>query len=212
MDAALRKAGVIRVDETQDQADLVRGFVRLPKMRGTRIAVVTLTGAGGIILLDAIEKHGLKRAALSDRSLTEIQSMSPDWMPLSNPLDIWPAVMKHGLHKAYATALQGVMSDNQVDAVVCVALGLHEAEQKHLGAETVIQELSEKFDKPVVVWCYGTQGKEAATRLEQHGSALAVPSLERGVRLLAAMGRYQAWKDRQDSFHQNDEGFTTHSL
>ncbi len=65
VDAALKKAGVIRVDETQEQVDLVRGFVRLPPMRGRRIAVVTLTGAGGIILLDAMERNGLRPAALA---------------------------------------------------------------------------------------------------------------------------------------------------
>ena len=198
VDAALKKAGVIRVDETQEQVDLVRGFVRLPPMRGRRIAVVTLTGAGGIILLDAMERNGLRPAALAEHSLTHIRSLSPDWMPLTNPLDIWPAVMKNGMHKAYETALKDVLSDSHVDAVLCVALGLKEAEQRHLGAESVIQDLSLKFDKPLVVWCYGTQAHEASTRLEEHGRALAVPSLERGIRVLAAMARYQAWKCLKD--------------
>ncbi len=195
VDAALRKAGVIRVDETQDQLDLVRGFVRLPPMRGRRVAVVTLTGAGGIILLDAMERHGLKPSEFAESTLTRIQGLSPGWMSLSNPVDIWPAVMKHGMREAYATALRDVLSDSSVDAVLCVALGLDAAEQQHLGAEAVIQELSEKFDKPIVVWCYGPRAHEASASLEEHGRALAVPSLERGTRLLAAMARYQAWKD-----------------
>lgn len=207
VDAALKRAGVIRVDETQDQVDLVRGFARLPAMKGPRVAVVTLTGAGGVILLDAMERHGLTPAALSERTLAHIQSLSPDWMPLINPVDIWPAVMKNGMRKAYATALRDVLSDSHVDGALCLALGLNEAEQRHLGAEEVIQELSEKFDKPVVVWCYGTQPQEAAERLEQHGRALAVPSLERGIRLLAAMARYQAWKELQHSLHDVKEGF-----
>ncbi|MBI5571845.1 MAG: CoA-binding protein [Desulfomonile tiedjei] len=205
--AALRKAGVIRVDETQDQMDLVRGFVRLPAMKGRRVAVVTLTGAGGIILLDAMERHGLKTAALSEHSLSHIQSLSPDWMPLVNPVDIWPAVMKNGMHKAYAAALKGALADRHVDAVLCVTLGLKEAEQRHLGAEAVIQDLSEKFEKPIVVWCYGAQAHEASTRLEEHGRALAVPSLERGIRVLAAMARYQAWKDLQDPLRHVDEEY-----
>jgi acetate---CoA ligase (ADP-forming) len=201
VDVAFRETGVIRVDETQEQAALVRGFLRLPPVRGFRVAVVTLTGAGGIILLDAMEKHGMRPAILSDNSLAPIQDLSPDWMPLANPLDIWPAVMKNGMHKTYETALSSVLSDQSVDAVLCVALGLEEPEQRHLGAEAVIQDLSEKFDKPVVAWCYGIQADAAAARLEQHGRALAVSSLERGIRVLASMARYQAWKDRQNGFH-----------
>lgn len=197
VDAALRKAGVIRVEETQDQADLVRAFERLPPMKGNRVAVVTLTGAGGIVLLDAMERHGLHLAKLTDETLNDIQSLSPAWMPLSNPIDIWPAVMKNGMHKAYGTALKDALADPGVDGVLCIALGLEEAEQENLGAEEVIQDLSEKYDKPVVAWLYGSRNEETTRLLARHGRALPVPSLERAVRVLAAMVRYERWRQDQ---------------
>ena len=192
--AAFRKAGVLRIHETQDQADLVRGFLRLPPMKGSRVAVVTLTGAGGIIVLDAMSRQGLEPAKISQGTIAGIQSLSPDWMSLTNPVDVWSAVMKHGMRKAYGTALRDVLADPNVDGVLCVALGLADAEQQHLGAEEVIRQLSEEFDKPVVVWIYGPQAAETVRRLEQSGRALAVPSLERGARVLAAMARYEKWK------------------
>jgi len=160
---------------------------------------VTITGAGGIILLDAMERNGLEPSRFSSITLNEIQSMTPDWMPLSNPIDIWPAVMKHGMQKAYGTALRDALADPNVDGVLCLALGLAAAEQKHLGAEMVIQELSEKFDKPVVAWIYGSQREETVKKLDEHGRALAVSSLERGVRVLAAMARYERWKGLKGS-------------
>jgi acetyltransferase len=200
VDAAFRKAGIIRVDETQDQGDLIRAFLRrLPAMRGPRVALVTITGAGAIILLDAMERNGLEPSTFSSITLDEIQSMSPDWMPLSNPIDVWPAVMKHGMKKAYGTALRDALADPNVDGVLCVALGLAAAEQKHLGAEAVIQDLSEKFDKPVVVWIYGSHREETVKKLDEHGRALTVASLERGVRVLAAMARYERWKRLESS-------------
>jgi acetyltransferase len=193
--ATFQKAGVIRVDETQDQGDLVRAFLRLPPIKGPRIAVVTLTGAGAIILLDSMERHGLRRAKLSKGTIDGIQSMSPNWFGMTNPIDIWPAVMKHGMRKAYTTALRDALADPNVDGVLCVALALADAEQKHLGTEEVIQRLSDKSDKPVVVWTYGPQREETARRVEQHGRALVVRSLERGVRVLASMVRYENWKN-----------------
>jgi acetyltransferase len=192
--AAFQKAGVLRIHETQDQVDLVRGFLRLPPMKGPRVAVVTLTGAGGIILLDAMSRQGLEPATISQGAIAGIQSLSPDWMSLTNPVDVWPAVMKHGMRKVYGTALRDVLADPNVDGVLCVALGLADAEQQHLGAEEVIRQLSEEFDKPVVVWIYGSQAEETVKRLETSGRALAVPSLERGARVLAAMARYEKWK------------------
>jgi len=163
-------------------------------MKGPRVAVVTLTGAGGIILLDAMARHGLEPAKISQRAIAGIQSLSPNWMSLTNPVDVWSAVMKHGMRKAYGTALRDVLADPNVDGVLCLALGLADAEQQHLGAEEVIRQLSEEFDKPVVVWVYGPQAEVTVRRLEQSGRALAVPSLERGARVLAAMARYEKWK------------------
>ncbi|MDQ7784446.1 MAG: CoA-binding protein [Desulfomonilaceae bacterium] len=197
VDAAFKKAGVLRVHETEDLMYLVRGFARLPPMKGPGTAVVTLTGAGGIILLDAMDKYGLKLSRYSQGTLNAIQSLSPDWMPLSNPTDIWPAVMKHGMRKAYETALRDALADPNVDGALCIALGLGEAEQRYLGAEEVIQQLSLEFDKPVVVWFYGTHPSDTAKRFEDRGSALAVPSLETGVRVLASMARYEKWKSNR---------------
>ena len=192
--AAFQKAGVLRIHETQDQVDLIRGFLRLPPMKGPRVAVVTLTGAGGIILLDAMSRHGLEPAKISQGAIEGIQSLSPNWMSLTNPVDVWSAVMKHRMRKAYSTALRDVLADPSVDGVLCLALGLADAEQQHLGAEEVIRQLSEEFDKPVVAWVYGPQAEVTVRRLEQSGRALAVPSLERGARVLAAMARYEKWK------------------
>jgi acetate---CoA ligase (ADP-forming) len=193
--AAFQKAGVLRIDETQDQLDLVRGFVRLPPMKGPRVAVVTLTGAGGIILLDALDRHGLHVSGFSGGTIGGIQGMSPDWMQLTNPIDIWPAVMKKGMRKAYGTALRDALADPEVDGVLCLAFGLEDAEQEHLGAEKSIQDLSEKFDKPVVVWVYGSRAETTIKRFEENGRALAIPSLERAVKVLASMARYESWKN-----------------
>lgn len=195
VDAAARKAGLIRVHETEDVIDLMRGFLRLPPMRGGKVAIVTLTGAGGIILLDTLHECGLETATLSDDTLRRLRELSPPWMPLGNPVDIWPALMKHGMQRVYKLVLEDVLRDPEVDGVLCVALGVAPAEQAHLTATEVIQECSEKADKPVVVWFYGSHGQEAQAQVEKHGRALAVPSLERGVRLLARMAWYERWKN-----------------
>ncbi len=197
VDAALRKAGMIRVDETQEMADLIQAFRKLPPMKGPRVAVITLTGAGGILLLDAMERYGLQRAQFSDGTLDAIQALSPEWMPLSNPMDIWPAVMKNSMKTGYGAALKGVLQDPNVDGVFCLTLGLESDEQKSLGAEDLIGELAEKYQKPVVVWCYGSRYDDAAARLkENYAKALPVPSLERGIKVLAAMARYEGWRQR----------------
>ncbi len=193
-DSAIRKPGIIRATETQEMFDLVRGFVRLPPMKGRRVAVVTLSGAGGIVSLDAMHAWGLKPASLSHATLQGVQELSPPWMPISNPMDIWPALMKHGMKKVYRIALRDALRDPSVDGVLCLALGLKPAEQAMLGTEDLIQELSETADKPIVAWFYGPDAAETRARLEQKGRALAVGSLERGVRVLSHMARFEERK------------------
>ncbi|MBM4328993.1 MAG: hypothetical protein FJ118_17740 [Deltaproteobacteria bacterium] len=120
-------------------------------------------------------------------------------MPLGNPLDIWPALMKHGMKRVYRKALTEMLKDPGVDAIICIALALRAAEQAHLGVVEIIQELSEKANKPVIVWFYGPDAPLVRSQVMAQGRALPIPSLERAVRLLARMAQYEEWKERSGS-------------
>lgn len=194
--AVMRKAGIIRVDETQDMLDLVGGFLRLPPMKGRRVAVITLTGAGGIILLDTMNLWGLVPAKLDQNSLETVQDLFPPWMAACNPMDIWPALMKNGMQKVYGIALRDVLNDTNVDGVICLALGLDRKHQRYFSSVEEIQNLSLEFSKPIVVWVYGPQAEEVRSQMNQHGRAMTVPSLERGAKVLARMAQYEMWRQR----------------
>ncbi len=194
VDAVAYKTGILRVDEMQELKDLVWGFLRLPPMRGRRIAVVTLTGAAGIMLLDAMHSRGLTPARLSARSLHALQKLSPPWMPISNPMDIWPALMKNGMRTVYDIALRDALSDPDVDGVLCVALGLDEEHQRFFSSLEEIQQRSMEAPKPIVVWVYGSHADEVRTRLHEQGRAMSAPTLEAGVKVLAKMAQYEAWR------------------
>jgi acetate---CoA ligase (ADP-forming) len=191
--AAMLRAGVIRVEETQDMLDLVGGFLRLPPLKGRRIAVITLTGAGGIILLDTMQLWGLEPAELSHNSLKTLRDLSPPWMPVGNPMDIWPALMKNGMKKVYGVVLRDVLNDPNVDGVICLALGLDRKHQRYFSSVEEIQKLSLEFQKPIIVWVYGPQADEVQVRIEEHGRAMTVRSLERGVKILSRMAHYELW-------------------
>ncbi len=192
----MRKSGIIRVEETQDMLDLVRGFLRLPPMKGRRVAVITLTGAGGIILLDTMDLYGLVPAKLDQISLNKVQDLFPPWMTAANPLDIWPALMKNGMKKVYRIALRDVLKNSNVDGVICLALGLDRKQQRYFSSLVEIQNLSLEFSKPVVVWVYGPQAEEVRNQMNQYGRAMTVPSLERGAKVLARMAQYQSWRQK----------------
>jgi acyl-CoA synthetase (NDP forming) len=83
-----------------------------------RVAVLTFSGAFGIVTTDLLEKQGVILATLSQSTIASLQRLSPDWMPVSNPVDFWPAVEKNGPILAYRDGLAALCADPHVDGVI----------------------------------------------------------------------------------------------
>jgi len=117
---ALAQAGVIEASDFKQMIDLCKGLtgVSPPTQGNGRIAVVTYTGAGGILSADFLEGAGLSLATLSPFTLEALRSIYPTWMPPGNPLDLWPAMERQGPLKALSVALESVFADPQVDGVL----------------------------------------------------------------------------------------------
>jgi acetate---CoA ligase (ADP-forming) len=192
--AALKQAGVTVLNEDGEMAYAVKTLLHLPLMRGDRVAVVTFSGAAGIMITDALEQYGLSLAALSPKTIETVARLSPQWMPLGNPLDIWPAVMLNSPAKAYAIALRAVLKDPYVDGVICVAIGPKVPDYAFLDVSDALKEVTEEFlDKPVAVWLYGPNPEEIGERFESTKKIMVYPTLERASWSLSLLKqRYDA--------------------
>lgn len=189
-EAAFRQAGVISASDAHEVQDFTRAFLHLPPMRGDRVGLVTFTGAGGIILIDALQEEGLAVNALSRSTLQAIKDLSPAWMPISNPMDIWPALMKHGLSEVYAIALERLLQDDSVDGVICIAIAPKLPEMAYLDALEVIRTKAASCQgRPVVAWLYGPDQQGASARIEEGNHLLSLPTLQRAARTLGALRR-----------------------
>ena len=176
--AALKKAGVTFLEEDGQMVYAVKTLLNLPPMKGDRVAVITFSGAAGIMMSDSLERHGLKIASLSPKTIESIAQLSPDWMPLGNPLDIWPAVMLNGTEKAYSMALEAALRDDNVDGVVCVAIG-PEDEFSFLDVSKALNEVTERLpDKPVAAWIYGPNSGEIGEKFESSKRIMVYPTLD----------------------------------
>jgi len=168
-------------------------------MRGSRIAVVTPTGAGGIMASDALEKYGLKLASLSEKSISRIANLSPEWMPLGNPLDLWPAIMGHGLKDVYAEAIEVVMEDPNVDGILCLAIAPELPDFAFLDAsEDVNKVVPEERRKPVVGWVYGPNVKEISERFEKEKRVTIFQTIEQAAWSLSLLRDRQLFIERAE--------------
>lgn len=177
--AALKQAGVTFLEEDGQMIAATKTLLNLPAMKGSRIAVVTFSGAAGIMIADALERYGLGLATLSPETVRAVAALSPDWMPLGNPLDIWPAVMKHGAGRAYSIALTAVMNDPNVDGVMGVATAPYIPEFSFLDVSDALNSFIEELPcKPVLFWLYGPNPEEMGKRFESKKRIMTYPSLE----------------------------------
>jgi acetyltransferase len=177
--AGLRQAGVTFLEEGGQMFHAVKTLLHLPPMKGNRVGVITYSGGAGIMVSDGLEEYGLELADFSSQTINRLAALSPGWMPLGNPLDIWPAVMLNSAHKAYATALKAVLNDPQVDGVICIAIAPL-PEFSFLDVSETLNQVLDEFPtrKPVIAWTYGPNRREVAKRFESHNRIMVFPTLE----------------------------------
>jgi len=80
----LKQAGVHQADDFFEMADIAKTLEkdfylqRSPKKKA-RIAVLSSSGAGGIVTADYMEANGLTLACLSTRTRKCLEELSPTW-------------------------------------------------------------------------------------------------------------------------------------
>jgi acyl-CoA synthetase (NDP forming) len=186
--SALQQAGVMVVSDPAEIVDITKAMLHLHPMHGDRVAIVTFTGAGGIILIDALTTCGLKLAVLSPQTLARVATLSPQWMTIQNPLDIWPALMVHGMDRVYPDVLRAVLEDPGVDGVICIAIATDSVDQAYLDATGPIERVAGACpEKPVVAWLYGANQAHVSRNLEYSRTVISVPTLPRAALVLKAL-------------------------
>lgn len=118
---ALSQMGVVEAYDFKQMMDVCRTLDRypaIPPLNTGRVAIMTLSGAAGIVSSDFIDQQGLAVAELSSKTRDNLRQIFPDWMPVTNPIDLWPAVEVHGRKKAFGRAFEAVCADPGVDAIL----------------------------------------------------------------------------------------------
>jgi acyl-CoA synthetase (NDP forming) len=114
-DAAFRKAGAIRVEDTEELFNAAIALVKQPPLSGDNIAIVSNVGGPAILAADAVVKNGLKLAVLSERTKREIEHRYPG-VDAVNPVDL----IADARTERYSTVLDLVLTDPNVDGVMVI--------------------------------------------------------------------------------------------
>ena len=191
--AAFTQSGIIRVDNPNRLAGLNQTLATYREMRGKRIGVITVSGGAGIIAVDAAGKHGLEIACFSPVTMAALNSMYPDWMHPGNPADIWPAGMARGYRGVITSALDKILSDEFVDAVLCITTAYLDPDSDPHNVVGVINEVAARYpQKPTAIWPIGPHRIKYAAQYAEAGSVVAYGSPDEAMYCLAQLHHYQS--------------------
>jgi len=113
-DSAIRRAGMLRVDDIDELFAAVETLARAKRMRGERLAVMTNGGGIGVMAVDRLIAEGGHLAELSPVTISQLDDVLPETWSRANPVDI----IGDAPGQRYSDALGVLGAAKEVDAVL----------------------------------------------------------------------------------------------
>ena len=113
-DAALRRAGLLRVDRIDELFDAAETLVRSRHLAGDRVAIVSNGGGLAVMATDSLVARGGRLAELGSETIARLDAVLPPTWSHGNPVDL----IGDAPGDRYAAALDAVLADPGVDAVL----------------------------------------------------------------------------------------------
>lgn len=153
-DAAFRRAGILRVFDLRELFDCAETLGRVDSPPGKRLAILTNGGGIGVLAIDRLVELGGIAATITPTIGQQLNAVLPRAWSGSNPVDIGGDADE----TRFATALEILLTDPAIDAVVVINVPTAIAPSEQIAA-AVIRTVGEYrqshrgFAKPVLaVW------------------------------------------------------------
>ncbi len=196
VEAALRRAGVIRVPTLEQLFSAAEVTTRFRPLRSGRLGIVTNGGGAGVMAVDDVLDLDGALAEISPETIAILDKSLPANWSRANPVDI----IGDAEPQRYVTAIAAVAADPGVDAVL--AMNCPTALSSPLDAARAIGAMSAGglvSGKPVIACWMGKQTAEPARAVLREAGIVAVDTpaaaaqavsfLTRWSRLLARLER-----------------------
>jgi acyl-CoA synthetase (NDP forming) len=196
LDGALKQAGIVRVYDYSDLLLAAKAVAAMPIPRGNRVSFLAPSGAMLVVLTDICEQRfGLEVPSLEEKTRLRLKEMSPSYIRMRNPVDIWPAASLHGVEFAYGEAMDAVLNDPNIDTVVPV---LMLTDETGIPSLDFIVQMARKFpQKPIYVTFSGEKKHMDTSKayLEARGVP-TFPLIEEPFKALSTLVRCRKALDR----------------
>jgi len=168
--AAIARAGMLRVATMAELFEATETLALTREQKGDRLAIVSNGGGAGVLATDALASQGATLAPLAPETIVALDGVLPPTWSRGNPVDI----IGDAPGARYAGALEAVLSDGGVDAVLVLncPTALASADE---AAQAVIDTVSRQPKGKVpgrnifTAWLGGQTAAAARRRFEAAG-------------------------------------------
>jgi len=190
-----KEAGIIPLTTFGEVFELPKIFAYQPLPKGNRVAILTVSGAGGVAAADTAIECGLSLAKLSPPTVERLSRIHPTLK--SNPVDLGPSIVVTNPLFLFNEVVEALANDENIDCLMVYFYGAPDMPSEFYS------ELLSKFSatKPVATCVYsmGTLGVEQASRIIESLGFPVFSDIETSIRALAAMVKYRQWLDKTES-------------
>jgi acetyltransferase len=116
LDAAFRRAGVLRVNSIADIFYMTDVLAKQPRPQGNRLCIVTNAGGPGVLATDALVQGGGALADISPESMEAYNKLLPASWSHANPVDI----LGDAEPERYAKSLEIAAKDPNIDGMLVI--------------------------------------------------------------------------------------------
>jgi acetyltransferase len=178
-DAALQRAGVVRVMTIEQLFSTARLLASRNRVNGNRLAIVTNGGGLGVMATDRAIDLGVEIASLADDSITRLGACLPPHWSCTNPVDL----LGDADESRYQSAVDICLDDAGVDGVL--AMLSPQAMTEPLACAQAMINARNVNGKPLLACWMGKQQVESANTLFAKHNLPSFPNPESAVEAFA---------------------------
>lgn len=115
-DAAIQRAGLLRVQDTHELFSAVESLSHMRPLRGERLMIVSNGAAPAALALDALYARNGKLATLSAETLSTLEALLPAGVGSGNPVDL----KDDATPERYVACVEALLHSHDLDALMII--------------------------------------------------------------------------------------------
>jgi len=185
-EGVFKQFGVPRADDVEQMNALIalHATGRLPA--GKKMAVITISGGGGVVVADKCPQYGLEVAPLSKKTQQTMREFFPSYGAVANPVDLTSQIFYDD--RLFDQALNLVMKDPEID----VAGFFYNFEMPDPKASKKIIKAYYETEKPLIIFTWPT-GQDYALEAKKELIQAGIPVIEHIPSGLWAISSLAEW-------------------